>query len=91
MACPIPWSPSTAVSRADRAGPRQTAKPMRFDPSSPGLLPGWRTTATGWTRPPRTLRRHAQAQTHHQRKDMTSDERHRCPKERRPAHHRGRR
>jgi hypothetical protein len=36
-ACPIPWSPSSAVSRADRPVRVKPQRP-RFDPSSPGLL-----------------------------------------------------
>jgi hypothetical protein len=34
---PRPWSPSTAVSRADRPVRLKPQRP-RFDPSSPGLL-----------------------------------------------------
>jgi hypothetical protein len=37
-ACPLLWSPSTAVSRADRPV-RIKPQKARFDPSSPGLLP----------------------------------------------------
>ena len=33
-----PWSPSSRRQPSRPAGPRQTAKTMRFDPSSPGLL-----------------------------------------------------
>ena len=59
-ACPIPWSPSTDRQPSRPAGPRQTAKPMRFDPSSPGLLSRLPDDGDGMdqARHPSTLTRH---------------------------------
>jgi hypothetical protein len=37
-ACPLPLVAVARRQPSRPAGPHQTAKPMRFDPSSPGLL-----------------------------------------------------
>ena len=54
-ACPLPGSPSSPVSRADRAVRVKPPNPCGLTRPRPACFPGCRTTATGWTRPAITL------------------------------------
>jgi hypothetical protein len=64
---PPPWSPSSTRQPSRPAGPRQTAKPMRFDPSSPGLLPRLPDDGDGMDQARHTPGRNALQKTAHLR------------------------